>query len=435
MTTTDSPMKALFDGDAKSIQCPYPSYARLRNEAPVFHDPEHDIYVVTRHADIEAVNTQPKLFSSQNPIGPTVTEAVTAIGRALSEASPEFIERVRVVLAKGDVLFTQDPPVHTRHRRVLNKALTPRAIARIEPQIREACHELIDGFATPGEPCEVEFISAFCDPAPIRVLAALLGVSAERSADFARWADAINSSTGTTMSNEALLASLDTQAEFWQFFEAEFADRVENPGDDLLTSIVQARDDDGTPLTPNEMVAFCSQLVAAGADTTSKLISSFMYMLCEDPELMARVRSHPDDLPRCLEEALRLESPIQGLFRIATADTEIGGVPIPAGAQVYVVYASGNRDESIFDEPCKYDPDRDRLRSHQAFGHGPHACLGATVARTVARISFEVLLERLADIEPAESGFVPHYSPNYIIRGMESLPLRFTGVARRGADR
>lgn len=423
MTTTENrPTKPVFDQDQEAMRCPYPHYAELRRTAPVFHDPEYDIYVVTRHADIGRVNTQPRLFSSQNPMGPTVSGAIAAITRAMTDVTPEFAERVRVVMSRGDVLFTQDPPHHSRHRRILNKALTPRSVARIEPQIRQMCHALVDRFAGDGQ---VDLVPAFCSPAPIHALATLLGVPVENSGDFRRWADAINSTIGTSMTDEELLGTLETQIEFWTFFENEVEDRRQNPKDDLITAVVQARNEGDAPLTPNEMVGFFSQLIGAGADTTTKLISSFMLMLCEDPALMTRVREHPEDLPRCLEEGLRLESPVQGLFRVATADTELGGVPIPAGAHVWVVYASGNRDSEVFDRPDEYDADREKLRSHQAFGHGPHSCIGAPLARAVARIGFEVLLERLDDIAFAEPGFVPRYDPSYVMHGMQSLPLTF----------
>lgn len=424
MTTTENrPTKPVFDQEQDAMRCPYPHYAALRRTAPVYHDPEYDIYVVSRHADIEKVNTQPRLFSNQNPMGPTVSGAIAAITRAMTDVTPEFAERVRVVMSRGDVLFTQDPPDHSRHRRILNKALTPRSVATIEPQIRQMCHDLIDTFAGEGE---VDLVPAFCSPAPIHALATLLGVPLENSKDFARWADAINSAIGTQMSDEELLGTLETQIEFWTFFENEIADRADNPRDDLLTAVVQARNEGDAPLTPNEMVGFCSQLIGAGADTTTKLISSFMLMLCEDPELMGRLRERPEDIPRCLEEGLRLESPVQGLFRVATADTELGGVPIPKGAHVWVVYASGNRDDSVFDRPEEFDAERERLRSHQAFGHGPHSCIGAPLARAVARIGFETLLERLDGIRLAEPGFVPRYDPSYVMHGMQSLPLLFT---------
>lgn len=190
--------------------------------------------------------------------------------------------------------------------------------------------------------------------------------------------------------------------------------------------MAHARSEGDEPLTLNEMVGFCSQLIGAGADTTTKQISSAMLMLCRDDELMTRVRSDFELLPRFLEESLRLESPVQGLFRVATCEVEVGGVTIPAGAHVWVVYASGNRDESVFDRPDELDVDRERLRSHLAFGHGPHSCIGAPLARAVSRIGFEVLLGRLDDIRLADDGFVPDFDPSYIMHGMRSLPLRVT---------
>jgi cytochrome P450 len=425
-STRTNPITPVLSQQQDAMRCPYPHYAELRETAPVFHDVEHGVYVVTRHADIQKVNTQPQLFSSRCPMGPTVADAVAAVQRALAGSTPEFIDRVRVVVGRGDVLFTQDPPHHSRHRRILNKALTPRSVAQIEPEIRTMCHALIDEFVDDGR---VDLVASFCSPAPIHALSRLLGVPVERTPDFERWTAALNAPIGTSMSDEELLATLSEQIEFWSFVEDEVAKRLEHPTDDLISAIAHARSEGDQPLTIDEMVGFSSQLITAGADTTTKQISSFMLMLCRDPHLMAEVRAKSEDLPRYLEEGLRLESPVQGLFRVATEDTELGGVPIPAGAMVWVVYGSGNRDGEVFDRPDEFDADRPKLRSHQAFGHGPHTCIGAPLARAVARIAFEVLFERLDDIRLEDENFVPEFYPSYIMHGMKSLPLTFT--ARR----
>jgi cytochrome P450 len=422
-STMTNPITPVLTQQQEAMRCPYPHYAELRESAPVFYDEQHNVYVVTRHADIQKVNNQPRLFSSQCPMGPTVADAVAAVQRALTGATPEFIDRVRVVVGRGDVLFTQDPPGHSRHRRILNKALTPRAVAQIEPDIRAMCHALVDKFVDAGQ---VDLIPEFCSPAPIHALSKLLGVPVERTPDFERWTAALNAPIGTSMSDEELIATLTEQIEFWTFVESEVSRRLEHPTDDLISAVAHARSDGDQPLTINEMVGFSSQLITAGADTTTKQISSFMLMLCRDPGLMAEVRSNIDDLPRYLEEGLRLESPVQGLFRVATEDTELGGVPIPAGAMVWVVYGSGNRDNSVFDRPDEFDADRDKLRTHLAFGHGPHTCIGAPLARAVSRIAFEVLFERLDDIQLRDDRFVPEFYPSYIMHGMKSLPVTFT---------
>jgi cytochrome P450 len=181
-------------------------------------------------------------------------------------------------------------------------------------------------------------------------------------------------------------------------------------------------------LTLNEMVGFCSQFIGAGADTTNKQLSSFMLTLCRNPAMMATLRADPDELPRYLEEGLRLEAPVQGLFRVAMADTELGGVAIPAGAHVWLVYGSSNRDEEVFERPDEFDVDRPKLRSHHSFGYGPHSCIGAPLARAVARIGFEVLLSRLDDIALADPAFEPVFHPSYIMHGMAELPITFRAV-------
>jgi cytochrome P450 len=425
-STRTNPITPVLTQQHDAMRCPYPHYEQLRASTPVFHDVEHDVYVVTSHADIEKVNTQPRLFSSQCPMGPTVSDAVAEVQRALAHSTPEFIDRVRVVIGRGDVLFTQDPPNHSRHRRILNKALTPRSVARIEPDIRAMCHALVDEFAGDGR---VDLIPAFCSPAPIHALSKLLGVPVERTADFERWTAALNAPIGSSMTDEHLLATLSEQIEFWSFVESEVAQRLEHPTDDLISAVAHARSEGDQPLTIDEMVGFSSQLITAGADTTNKQISSFTLMLCRDERLMAEVRANVDNLPSYLEEGLRLESPVQGLFRVATEDTELGGVSIPAGAMVWVVYGSGNRDSQVFDRPDEFDADRSKLRSHHAFGYGPHSCIGAPLARAVSRIAFEVLFERLNDIRLEHDGFVPEFHPSYIMHGMKSLPVTFT--ARR----
>lgn len=406
--------------DQAALRCPYPQYARLRAAGPVWYDAAHDLYVVSRHADIERVNTQPTLYSNRNPMGPTVSAAIAAVTRVLANASPALAAKAAMVLRRGGVLFVADPPDHTRHRQVVNRALTPGAVARIEAPIRAACHELIDAFPAAGP---LDLAPAYATPAPIRALALLLDVPAERGRDFVRWANAINASIGAEQSDAQVLAGLEAQIEFWEFFERELDRREREPGRDLLSVLVAAGRDGAQPLTREEMIGFCSQFIGAGADTTTKLISSAALQLCQRPELLARLRATPAAIPAFLEESLRYDAPVHGLFRVTTADTELGGVRIPAGSHVWVVYASGNHDESVYQDPERLDPDRPGIRSHLAFGYGPHFCIGAPLARAVARIAFEVLLERVPDFALTDPGFVPTYEPSYVMHGMRSLPL------------
>jgi cytochrome P450 len=411
----------IFALEPDAVRCPYPHYASLRQAGRVFHDAERDVYVVSHHADIVAVNTRPQVFSNQNPMGPAITEAMQRLGRVLATRPAAFQARAMTVLRRGDVLFTADPPEHSRHRRILNKAMTPSAVRAIEPLIEAQCRALAEAFV-PGT--RFDLLSAYARPAPVLALATLLGVPLSRADDFYRWASAINATIGTAIGDDELLAAIDAQMEFWDYFEAEIQARIASPGGDLLSAVTQARSESDAPLSINEMVGFCSQLVAAGSDTTTKLIAAAVYLLARDPALDQAVRADSERIPAFLEEVLRLEPPVQGMFRVATAPFELDGVVIPVGALVWSLYGSGNRDAAVFACPDAVDLNRPNPRGHLSFGHGPHVCIGATLARAVARIAMQELLAHCPRIELAEAGFVPDFEPSYVMHGMTALPVR-----------
>jgi cytochrome P450 len=254
----------------------------------------------------------------------------------------------------------------------------------------------------------------------------LLGVPLARSDDFQRWATAINATIGTALTDAELLAAVEAQMEFWDFFTGEIEARQNSPGTDLLSAVTQASSGTDTPLTRDEMVGFCTQLVGAGADTTTKLISTALLLLARDTNLQTQLRATPAEIPAFLEEVLRLEPPVQGMFRVATRNVELAGAQIPAGALVWSLYGAGNRDASVFPEPDTLDWHRDNLRQHLSFGHGPHLCIGANLARAVARIAVRTLLAEFRHIELADPAFVPDYEPSYVMHGMKALPLRLS---------
>lgn len=416
-----SAIKPVLDLTAPAVACPYPYYAQLRQGPAVAYDADHDIYIVSHYADVVSVNTRPQVFSNRNPMGPAISAALERLGRVLATRPASFQARAMTVLKRGEVLFTADPPEHSRHRKILNKALTPTAVRDMEPRIREHCQGLLARI-THVQPTDL--LPAFAVPAPVYSLASLLGVPVDRAADFFRWAGAINATIGTALDDEGLLAAIEAQMEFWSYFEAQIEQRRRAPADDLISAVTQAAGDDGQPLTLNEMVGFCSQLVGAGADTTTKLIANTVYRLCTDLTLQSRLRQDPASVPACLEEMLRLEPPVQGMFRVATQDFALGEHRIPSGALVWSLYASANRDEAVFCRADELDLDRDNLRAHLSFGHGPHVCIGANFARSVARIAIETLLQASGTLELAQPGFVPGFEPSYIMRGMRALPVR-----------
>lgn len=412
----------ILDLSADAVRCPYGTYRELRENEPVRWDERAGFFVVTRYADAQRVTSAPELFSSVNPMGPSIYEAAAAMEQVLPDAPAEARRAADFNRHRGNVLFTADPPEHTRHRKLINRALTPRAVTAFEPEIERLCHRLVDRFAPAGR---AEIVAEYAGHVPVVAVARLLGIPDERTDDFIRMANSIIAPLGASMSPQDIHACLVDQSHFFTYFTELVESRRESPSDDLLSAIVHARVAGEQPFTLEEILGLASQLLAAGLDTTNKLIATTLLRLCEDSELMASVRADPGAVPRLLEEMLRLESPVQGLFRTATADTEIGGVPIPAGAMVWVVYASANRDDAVFDRPDEIELGRPNLRSHMAFGHGPHFCIGAPLARAEARIALEVLLDRLDDIRLDESVGCS-YLPSYVMHGVSRLGLLFT---------
>jgi cytochrome P450 len=224
------------------------------------------------------------------------------------------------------------------------------------------------------------------------------------------------------LTKERLADLLRSQAEFFSYFTARIDERRSNPLDDLLTDVVEARMDGTEPLTTHEMLGMLAQFLVAGNETTTKLLASAMLLLTRQPELMSRLRADHSLIPGFIEEALRLEAPVQGLFRMANIDTEVGGVPIPAGSSIWVLYASANRDDAEFEEPDRLDPSRANAKLHLAFGQGIHYCIGASLSRAEGRIAFEVLLDRFEDIALAPGNSF-EFEPSYALHGLKALHL------------
>jgi cytochrome P450 len=217
--------------------------------------------------------------------------------------------------------------------------------------------------------------------------------------------------------------------EFQHYFAEQLEERRTHPRDDILTDLLNAHiggeGEEGRPLNMAEMLSILQQILVAGNETTTNLIASGMMLLTRDHALMERLAREPDRIPNFVEEALRLESPVQGLFRMAVQDTEIGGTPIPAGSRILLSYASANRDEREFDHPELIDLERENPEGHLAFGRGIHFCLGAALARLEARVAFTLLLTRLKNIRAVEEKNDYRHVPSVILRGLQRLYLTF----------
>ena len=417
--------------DADTLQCPFPHYAQMRDERPVMHIESMGMYLVTRYDLVLQIVRDVETYSSQ-------------FGMASMAMPGDAQQRMAEVIAEGyprvPTMLTADMPDHTRYRRLISKAFTPKVIAELEPVIRSITTRLIDAWfaAAPGEPVDLEFVEQFGVPLPVEVIAHALNVPDERLADFKRWSDDSIAGIGTQIGLEERLEAEKGVNEFQHYFADQFEQRKVNPQDDLLTNLLNARVDDDDPDIPDkrpldmpEMLSIVQQLLVAGNETTTKLLTETVRLLAENPDQWQRLKDDPSRAPAIVEEALRLSTPTQGMFRIATKDHELEGVRIPKGARIVIVFASANRDAELFGDPDAFDPDRDNLRDHLAFGKGIHFCLGAALSRLEGKVALEEFARRVDGFELAESNDFGYF-PSFLLRGLKRLDVHVTPV---GSDR
>lgn len=432
---TPADLTRLIARDPELVRCPFPLYDVLREQAPVVHNPALDAYVVTRYADIIEVLRDTATYSSAAASGPN---SVTGLARKLV-ADPRTPERLRaqaeqrLALAESPVLLFTDPPLHKRQRQLVSAAFSPKRVKQLEPEVRRLVIELIDAFIHHGR---VDLVPAFAIPLPMTVIATLLGVPPSDMDQFKRWSNAFTAGVGSVDQSASEVATIfEEVATFYAYFTAEIDKRRAEPQDDLLTDLVAARMDGEAPLSLDEILNMLVQFLVAGNETTTNSVATLMFRLAQDPELADRVRANPALVPTLIEEMLRVEAPVQGMFRVATADSTVAGVEIPAGSVLWLVYGSANLDPQAFPDPAGLDLAGERA-PHVTFARYEHFCLGSSIARLELRIAAEVLLERLGDIRlgcaPEE---VPYHS-SFVLRGPASLPLTFTATdsaADRGA--
>ncbi|GLZ15922.1 cytochrome P450 hydroxylase [Actinomadura sp. NBRC 104425] len=426
----DSRFGRLLALDPDSVRCPFAAYSDLRSEHPVVWSGRLNAWVVSRYDDIREILRDPVTFSNRSASGPS---SVTPLARHVME-SPDFPEKTRrqaerrMRLSQSPVLLNCDPPEHKRQRGLVSAAFTPRRVAQMEPQIQQITDDLIDAFAAEGQ---VELVGAFALPLPMTIIATILGVPLDMMHTFKRWSEAFTQGVGAlNLSRQEIIDLFQAVDEFYDYFTEQLERRRTEPADDLLTHLLEARLEGEQPLTQDEILQMLVQFLVAGNETTTNLIASTVYRLVRDRELMARVKADPSLIPTLIEECLRLEAPAQGIFRTATVDCQIGGQAIPAGSMIYLVYASGNRDDSAFPDPDAIKLD-DSRGHHLAFGRGEHVCLGANLARKEANVAIRTLLERLEDIRLAvETDSIPYHN-SFALRGPSSLPLTFRSASAK----
>ena len=377
---------ALYAGD------PFPQYARLRAEAPLAWLPDPGCWIATRHADVLRISRDPETFCSSEGI------LLMDIGRDLPEIP-------------GALLYV-DPPEHARYRRLVNPGFSTSRIRTLEAHIRTRARALLDT-VEPGAVTDVVPILAV--PFPLLVIADLLGVPGDDWPRLGHWTDLmIAAAEGISPESEAALVEMAT------YFLDLVAERRRDPRDDLVSLLCTA-EVDGTGLDDGELMMFYGQLLVAGNETTRNLVSGALVALSEHPEQWAALRAQPERIPLAVEEALRWTTPVTSFLRTATRDVEVHGEMIRAGEPVLLLYASANRDESVFGPTAdRFDTTRDP-NPHVALGFGEHFCLGAVLARLETRVFLEEAARRFTTLTPA--GPVERLDSG-VIAGILRVPLR-----------
>jgi cytochrome P450 len=429
---TDIGIDELVERDQRAIACPYPVFAALREEAPVSYNQTLGSWVVTRYDDCLAVLHDTDRFSSRMPTGPQVVGSVLAEAMTALAQEPEMAEVFAAVMDRRNqaaVLLNADPPDHRRQRKLVNGAFRPSRLRALEPVIEQVANQLLDTFVVPGSGrTEIEFVHQFGVGLPMTLIAYALGVGDGELATFKRWSDDLVMPVGNhSPSIEQTRGYLVSSKEFSEYFLARIADRRATPREDLISDVATA-ELDGERLTDAEMLGMLQQFLVAGNETTTKLLTNIVHQLAVDAELQDRVRADRELVEGLVEEALRYEAPVGGLFRQAKEDVEIGGQTIAAGEHVWIVYASANRDGAKFPEPDAFDPCRGNVRDHVAFGHGEHYCIGAGLARAEARIGVNRILDRMGDIRLAEGRNDFTYEDTFVLRGLRQLYVTFEPI-------
>ena len=408
-----SAMPAIDLTDEEFLREPHAAYAAGRKHEPVYKVPGQDLVMVFGYDEVLQALMKPKLFSSRNEealLGPSIH-------------NPRCQEIYKQGWPQVETLLTNDPPSHTRFKKLVNRAFTRERVAGLADHITAMIDGLIDEFIESGH---CEFVSEFAIPLPCIVIAQQLGIDEEDVPMVKGWSDAFIELIGSELSPEEQEDRARKVVQFQQYMKARIDERRSEPREDMLTDLVNARVDDERPLNEAELLSVAQQMLVAANTTTSHMLSGGILTLIDNPEQFAKVRENPDLIPNMVEELLRLQTPTQGMWRSATEDTALGGVPIPAGTMLILMYTSANRDEKYFANPDSFDVERDFSTAHVAFSRGIHTCIGMMLARQELVCAFRRIFARMGDISLSEGKQRPEYVPSLLFRGLETLDISFT---------
>ncbi len=408
--------------DASLVPDPYPYFDHLRSKCPVSNATPFNVLAVTGYAEALSVYKNPAFSSCVSVAGPF---SGLPFGPGDSDDVTDLIEKHRAAVPMAEHITSQDPPLHTRTRGLLSRLITPKRLKENEDFMWRLADQQLDAFIDRGA---CEFLGDYAKPFSLLVIADLLGVPAADHEEFK------TVFAGETVGELGKEAPTSHNPLVWlnDKFYAYIEDRRREPRDDVLTELALAKHEDGSTPEIEDVMNLSTFLFAAGTETTTKLVSSAVRFIADNPGFEAMLRGDRTRIPAFLEETLRLESPVKSHFRLASTSTTIGDVAVPAGTTVMLLPGACNRDARKFDNPNEFRADRQNVREQIAFIRGVHSCPGAPLARAEGRISLERILDRMMDITISEEHHGPAgdrrytYEPTFIMRGLSELHITFT---------
>jgi cholest-4-en-3-one 26-monooxygenase len=408
---TDKPDIDLLDNDAFATDEPDRWFRWLRQNDPVYWHDEPDapgFWVLTKHADVVAVNRDAVHFSSDQKYG-----GVIPFEEAKLAETNTFADGISNML-------TMDAPDHTRYRRLVSRGFTPRAMAAVEERLRQVAAGLIDDALAQGTCDWVDTVSGWL---PITAITELVGVSADDRRRVFEWANRLTGSTDPEYGG-SFDALVTAAIEVFTFGTELQAERRLHPGTDVLSTLLLA-DIDGEALDEMEVNMFLILLLTAGSETTRNAMTNSLIVLMEQPQLYRELAEDRSLIPTAVDEMLRWATPVPYMRRTAITDVEIRGRTIKAGDKVTIWYPSANRDEEVFDDPYRFDIRRDP-NPHVTFGGGgPHFCMGSNLARMEMRVLYDALFDRVQDCRLAGS---PERLRSNMVNGVKHLPVELVPI-------
>ena len=404
--------------DPETSGKPYEAYARLREEAPVYRDPRTGFFLITRYDDVRTVLLDAETYSNAR----WQTDAKTQVLGERQKRMRDLYKEKGWLPAPS--LAGYDDPRHREIREVFTKAFRAGRIKQLDPFVESTARELVEAFAKRGA-CEV--VKELAVPLPLIVIGQQMGVPKSDIWQIKAWTDAWIQRLGMMQSEDEERWSVEQEIEAQHYFQKIYERLRAKPDDTVLSDLINTPMGD-RPLNDNELHAhMMADTFVGGSETTTNALSGGVWLLCQFPDQYAKLKADPDKhLRTFIEEVLRLESPVQGLFRVTMREVELHGVTIPKGATVNVRYAAANRDPEQFPNPDALDLERKNAATHLAFGTGTHHCLGAPLARRELHWGFSALLERTDDLRLAPGKNDLAIAPNYCLRALKALHVAFT---------